>query len=951
VLNNYELADIESLLGATRPDGTPVAAPEERAYLQSLLAAQHRFEAERPWAKYRADPVGYCRDVLDMWLTPHQERIFRSALEPPYRVHVDSGHSLGKTAAAGALINWRHDNFDPGVIMSVAPTFKSVVDVLWGEVRLQRQRARKKFPNYPMDFIGPRAPEMRTSENHWAIGITADRAEALHGRHHDYMTFVYDESEALDAMYYTIAASMFQPNGRHIWLSICNPTTRSSAAYLETLKTKPDGTPLWTVIRLSTLDHPNVRAELEGRPPPIPPAITLGHIEEMIHQYRCERVPEDEAPLVTDFKFPPDTPCPCRRDDAPADPRCPKCFGSGSVDHGGVWYRPGPEAEPRILGRRPTVGSSGVWNEALWESCEKLEIAFPWHEPPEIGCDVARVLGGDDCDIHVRWGGVSLHHESANGRPIPATAGRLKQLCAEYAEYANKRRPKDVEPFYPHKIPVKIDDGAAGGGVVDLAGGYNFIPVNAASSSTMDLKYPRLRDELWFETAERARLGGLSLKLLPVEWREKLRVQALSPEWSMDSRGRRVVEPKERTKSRLGRSPDCFVAGTLVMTEFGNQPIEEVNIGTMVWTRFGWCDVVGRGMTEFECETIRVEFSDGSVLTGSRNHPVWENNNGWTSLGDLKPNDTVQTCRWSKTSSSTTGSLSSATPAARACPPADIITHTRMVAGCGGLAPCTGSSGSRSMGRSRRGMKSTTRTRTSSTTTFLTWNALRPRLTPRSIISESLRQQNWQTWIGYVLSLSNGTQALKGGSGTPITPRKCTSQGNPSTACASSAASHTRVSQGGRTTSSVGPSAHNGGTTGRSLSGSTVYANCATRRSSSRPEGFVADALARVRRVSSGPSAAVFNLTVSGAHEFYANGVLVHNCLDAFNLSYLKYHAAAAHWVDDGEQRAGRPGYTQGARVGLLGRGPNAGERREDRDEEREEESPKFRTLGRGFRR
>ena len=92
--------------------------------------------------------------------------------------------------------------------------------------------------------------------------------------------------------------------------------------------------------------------------------------------------------------------------------------------------------------------------------------------------------------------------------------------------------------------------------MVDLADGYCFIGVSAASKAKRDEDYPNRHSELWFDVAERARSGLLCLKRLPSEVRLRLKTQALAPTWRLDSMGRRVVEAKERTKSRLGRSPD-----------------------------------------------------------------------------------------------------------------------------------------------------------------------------------------------------------------------------------------------------------------------------------------------------------------------------------------------------------------------------------------------------------
>ena len=107
------------------------------------------------YSRYRNDPVGYGQDVLKISPSPDQERIARAIVEPPCRVFVKSGHNLGKTFLAAWLMNWWYDTRDPGIAVTTAPTERDVVDLLWTEVRLQRQRA-----GLSADFIGPAAPEM-----------------------------------------------------------------------------------------------------------------------------------------------------------------------------------------------------------------------------------------------------------------------------------------------------------------------------------------------------------------------------------------------------------------------------------------------------------------------------------------------------------------------------------------------------------------------------------------------------------------------------------------------------------------------------------------------------------------------------------------------------------------------------------------------------------------------
>lgn len=528
--------DISKLLAAD--DWRSLA--ETEALLEQELAERR---ANQPWRNYPADPVGYARDVLGVTLTPDQQTFLRALLEPPFKVKVESGHNIGKTFLAAVAANWWYDSFDPGVVITTAPTERDVIDLLWTEIRLLRGKAKgpalgdRKLPD---DFIGPAAPEMRTSEEHWAKGYTARKGESFQGRHRKRMLFIFDEDEGIEPSYFKVLKTMFKPELFHGCLSIGNPTTTTSASYLESQTLDLNGEPSWRVFSMSALNHPNVVAELAGLPPPIPDAVSVGQIDTWVGDW-CERIdPAIKEP--TDIEWRP---------------------GSGN------WFRPGPDFEARALGRRPSQGTHGVWSAALWAACEERELEIDLGTVPEIGCDCAW-KGDDYSGFHVRWGGVSIRHESFNGWMAPRIAMHLKELCKWAAALANQFRDPNARPIGEKEIPVKIDDDATGGAVIALSEGYRFIPVSAVTASVWRDRYPNKRSELWFATRERALAGLLSVKPLPQGVRDRLKIQLLAPTWEPTPSGQRQVEPKKKTKEKINRSPDDADAFNLAYCDGSN---------------------------------------------------------------------------------------------------------------------------------------------------------------------------------------------------------------------------------------------------------------------------------------------------------------------------------------------------------------------------------------------
>lgn len=490
--------------------------------------------ADRPLESYRDDPAGFARDVLGVEYTADQTRIARAL---PGRVKINSGHSLGKTHLAASLCLWWHYTRDPGVVITTAPTERDVVDLLWTEIRLQHARARRELPRR---FPGPRDPAMFHHDAHWAKGYTARKGESWQGRHLPNMFFVFDESEGIDPPYWTTTNTMYRPDAGDAWFAIGNPTTTSSQSYLEDIASAPGGGPKWKLFTLSALDHPNVAAGLRGVPPPVPGAVTLGQVEQWVKDWTTP-VPREEDRLPGDLEWPP---------------------GSGA------FVRPGPTFKARVLGVRPTEGVDTVWSLEAWESAcrAKWDPRECWHR--EFGVSVgvdSSGYGDDDQCFHVRSGPLSLHHESRNGWSPAKAAGRVKQLCEQWAAWYNGLAHTPTRPpLAPQDVDVVFEfDGGFGLGVHSHGGPewprWRGVTVGSRSDrTTPDGRpvYANTRAQLWFEAAALARAGWVDLSRLDPETRDRLRVQLTTPYYEIRPDGSRLVEPKKDVKERLGRSPD-----------------------------------------------------------------------------------------------------------------------------------------------------------------------------------------------------------------------------------------------------------------------------------------------------------------------------------------------------------------------------------------------------------
>lgn len=541
----------------SRPKNSIYTIPELRGTLRGLGLLGGKTENKRVPREYLENDVAVRLAILqglmdtDGWSQKEGGAYFGSTSEALVDDVVWLTRSLGGWASKNASVRLK-ERPEGGFYL---PSYRACIRLKdFPLFRLVRKQQRIKC-DFTKRRLGIREIELCGQKEMVCITVAADDGlflandfkvthNSFQGRHRDRMLFVFDEGVGVDPVYWTTTRTMFRPEPGNAWLVIGNPTDTTSQAYLEDCRVDSNGDAAWHRFSLSAMDHPNVAvglANLERRengepeePLPYPSAVTVEQIHEWVEAW-CDPVEEEDV-QSTDIEWPP---------------------GSG------FWFRPGPEFESRCLGLWPSSGTKGVWSDALWKAVEKREIpdyymAVVWEQSfPEIGADIAR-HGDDWSSFHARVGPQSQHHESHNGWDTVRSADRLREMAEEWAAKATVNRDKSRPPVDGKSILIKVDDDGVGGGVTDmlLAWGYSAVAVNAKNTPSRPDLYPDRRSELWFQTASRGKAGVVSFALLPVAVRQRLRVQLMSPQWEVDRAGRRVVEPKKKTKEKIGRSPD-----------------------------------------------------------------------------------------------------------------------------------------------------------------------------------------------------------------------------------------------------------------------------------------------------------------------------------------------------------------------------------------------------------
>lgn len=83
----------------------------------------------------------------------------------------------------------------------------------------------------------------------------------------------------------------------------------------------------------------------------------------------------------------------------------------------------------------------------------------------------------------------------------------------------------------------------------------------------------------------------------------------------------------------------CLVPGTMIQTANGLLAIERVRPGMLVHTRQGLQPVIDAWQSSPSADVVRLRTSVGQTITGTAHHRIWTQNRGWIPLGSLLHGD------------------------------------------------------------------------------------------------------------------------------------------------------------------------------------------------------------------------------------------------------------------------------------------------------------------------
>src|SRR3990167_1163191 len=141
--------------------------------------------------KIRQDPVFFIEKVLGNPLWEKQKEILE-AVRDNHEVAVRSCHASGKSYVAGRIVHWWLNAYTDSVVITTAPTFRQVKEVLWREIK--GSVAGKKI--YPQKAILDTS--INISPQWFALGLSTDKPDQFQGFHSPHLMVLVDEASGIN---------------------------------------------------------------------------------------------------------------------------------------------------------------------------------------------------------------------------------------------------------------------------------------------------------------------------------------------------------------------------------------------------------------------------------------------------------------------------------------------------------------------------------------------------------------------------------------------------------------------------------------------------------------------------------------------------------------------------------------------------------------------------------
>lgn len=326
------------------------------------------------------NPVAFSKGILRHKLWAGQRAIL-DAIHTHKQVAVKACHGSSKTfTASEALLYWI-TRYPDGMVITTAPTWFQVKELLWQEVAKAVSSSRINYAPYLNQT------ELKLGPGNYAIGLSTDETVRFQGFHGAHVLFILDEAPGVRPGIWE-AIEGAQSGGDVRVLALGNPTVPSGKFYEAFSRDKAH----WHTITIDAFDTPNLRGMT------VDDLLALPDDDLLPGAY-----PEDLPYLVS------------------------RAWVRSKYD---TWGPLSPLWAARVRGQFPTQGEDSLYSLALLEAAGRAIEQVAPDAPVYAGVDVAGP-GEDETVCTIRSGNQIL---AINGWASPDPRGEVLAMLLPYSK-------------------------------------------------------------------------------------------------------------------------------------------------------------------------------------------------------------------------------------------------------------------------------------------------------------------------------------------------------------------------------------------------------------------------------------------------------------------------------------------------------------------------------------
>jgi phage terminase large subunit len=481
---------------------------------------------------YLLHPDEFVHDVIGSRPWQKQSEIICDVFRYKY-VAVASCNAAGKSDVAGDIALAFLLLLANSIVITTAPTWRQVKDVLWRYIRTKYKKAPYKLSDAECNQVG-----LDLNEEWYAIGLSTTESEKFFGYHADNILVIVDEASGVDEKIF-VGVDAVTPNVNAHVLAIGNPTNPSGRFY------KMMNDPLVKRHRITVFDTPNFTANgihtLEDLLSLFTPPAGINEQDELEHIDSTQKsLKMPIAALIS-----PDTVYRRYRE-----------WGTDSPNWQALIMAEFPSQAEQALFPADLVRMAMEMNKIDEDSGKTYAEISGWDIPygaPEYGQDMAR-YGGDTSVCFPRRGGWVDDPISWAKTDLMTSADKILNI---------------IDPL-DFNVRLNIDDTGNGGGTTDRLRQksaeergkgapihqYNLVAYNFSSKVMMtDAQRDQFHDitSLLYWNLRK----WLIKKQISLPKNERLFNELIARRWFLNKSGKIQVESKDDYKKRTGaKSPD-----------------------------------------------------------------------------------------------------------------------------------------------------------------------------------------------------------------------------------------------------------------------------------------------------------------------------------------------------------------------------------------------------------